>query len=398
MEKHNKIYFCVRLAQRNKRQYQDDYNRKLSLMSLNSFGHMFKVTTWGESHGPSLGATIDGCPPGIDIDQNKLQVWMDKRKPGQSKYTTQRKEPDSVEILSGVFEGVSTGTPIQLMIKNTDQRSKDYSEIAQTFRPGHADITYWQKYGIRDYRGGGRSSARETAARVAAGGVARLVLKNLAPDLEIYGYMTQIGDQKIDRSRIELNQIDHNPFWCPDFKSVNRWKDYLENIRKSRDSVGAIIEIIAKNVSAGLGAPIYGKIDTDLAAAMMSINAVKGVEIGEGMNAASLLGSQNADEIFMDGKNGPRYSSNHSGGILGGISTGQDIVVRFAVKPTSSILSPKKTITQKGEETEMITKGRHDPCVGIRAVPVGEAMMACVLLDHYLLHRGQIGENRGQIG
>tara|TARA_B100000963_G_scaffold110506_1_gene96199 strand:- start:338 stop:1276 length:939 start_codon:yes stop_codon:yes gene_type:complete len=311
-------------------------------MSLNSFGHMYKVTTWGESHGPSLGATIDGCPPGIDIDQNKLQVWMDKRKPGQSKYTTQRKEPDSVEILSGVFEGVSTGTPIQLMIKNTDQRSKDYSEIAQTFRPGHADITYWQKYGIRDYRGGGRSSARETAARVAAGGVARLVLKNLAPDLKIYGYMTQMGDQKIDRSRIDLNQIENNPFWCPDFKAVNRWKDYLENIRKSRDSVGAIIEIIAKNVSPGLGAPIYGKIDTDLAAAMMSINAVKGVEIGEGMNAASLLGSQNADEIFMDGKNGPRYSSNHSGGILGGISTGQDIVVRFAVKPTSSILSPKK--------------------------------------------------------
>ena len=367
-------------------------------MSLNSFGHMYKVTTWGESHGPSLGATIDGCPPGIEIDQNKLQVWMDKRKPGQTKYTTQRNEADSVEILSGVFEGVSTGTPIQLIIKNTDQRSKDYSDIAQTFRPGHADITYWQKYGIRDYRGGGRSSARETAARVAAGGVARLVLKHLAPNLEIYGYMTQMGDQKIDRSRIDINQIDDNPFWCPDLKAVSKWKDYLEKVRKSRDSVGAIIEIIAKNVSPGLGAPIYGKIDTDLAAAMMSINAVKGVEIGEGMNAASLLGSQNADEIFMDGKNGPRYSSNHSGGILGGISTGQDIVVRFAVKPTSSILSPKKTITQKGEETEIITKGRHDPCVGIRAVPVGEAMMACVLLDHYLLHRGQIGENRGQIG
>ena len=367
-------------------------------MSLNSFGHMYKVTTWGESHGPSLGATIDGCPPGIEIDQNKLQVWMDKRKPGQTKYTTQRNEADSVEILSGVFEGVSTGTPIQLIIKNTDQRSKDYSEIAQTFRPGHADITYWQKYGIRDYRGGGRSSARETAARVAAGGVARLVLKHLAPNLEIYGYMTQMGAQKIDRSRIDLDQIDDNPFWCPDLKAVSKWKDYLEKVRKSRDSVGAIIEIIAKNVSPGLGAPIYGKIDTDLAAAMMSINAVKGVEIGEGMNAASLLGSQNADEIFMDGKNGPRYSSNHSGGILGGISTGQDIVVRFAVKPTSSILSPKKTITQKGEETEIITKGRHDPCVGIRAVPVGEAMVACVLLDHYLLHRGQIGENRGQIG
>ena len=323
---------------------------------------------------------------------------MDKRKPGQNKYTTQRNEPDSVEILSGVFEGVSTGTPIQLIIKNTDQRSKDYSEIAQTFRPGHADITYWQKYGIRDYRGGGRSSARETAARVAAGGVARLVLKHLAPNLEIYGYMTQMGDQKIDRSKIDLNQIDNNPFWCPDLNAANSWKDYLEKVRKSRDSVGAVIEIIAKNVSPGLGAPIYGKIDTDLAAAMMSINAVKGVEVGEGMNAASLLGSENADEIFMDGQNRPRYSSNHSGGILGGITTGQDIVVRFAVKPTSSILSPKKTITQKGEETEIITKGRHDPCVGIRAVPVGEAMMACVLLDHYLLHRGQVGENGGQIG
>jgi chorismate synthase len=367
-------------------------------MSLNSFGHMYKVTTWGESHGPSLGATIDGCPPGIEINQNKLQIWMDKRKPGQNKYTTQRNEPDSVEILSGVFEGVSTGTPIQLIIKNTDQRSKDYSEIAQTFRPGHADITYWQKYGIRDYRGGGRSSARETAARVAAGGVARLVLKHLAPNLEIYGYMTQMGDQKIDRSKIDLNQINSNPFWCPDLNAVNTWKDYLETIRKSRDSVGAIIEIKAKNVSPGLGAPIYGKIDTDLAAAMMSINAVKGVEIGEGMNAASLLGSQNADEIFMSEDNKPRYASNHSGGILGGISTGQDIIVRFAVKPTSSILSPKKTITQKGEETEIITKGRHDPCVGIRAVPVGEAMMACVVLDHYLLHRGQIGENRGKIG
>ena len=381
-----------------KRQYQDGYIRKLSKMSLNSFGHMYKVTTWGESHGPSLGATIDGCPPGIEINQNKLQIWMDKRKPGQNKYTTQRNEPDSVEILSGVFEGVSTGTPIQLIIKNTDQRSKDYSEIAQTFRPGHADITYWQKYGIRDYRGGGRSSARETAARVAAGGVARLVLKHLAPNLEIYGYMTQMGDQKIDRSKIDLNQINNNPFWCPDLNAVSTWKDYLEKIRKSRDSVGAIIEIKAKNVSPGLGAPIYGKIDTDLAAAMMSINAVKGVEIGEGMNVASLLGSQNADEIFMSEDNKPRYASNHSGGILGGISTGQDIIVRFAVKPTSSILSPKKTITQKGEETEIITKGRHDPCVGIRAVPVGEAMMACVLLDHYLLHRGQIGENRGQIG
>ncbi|MDG1676732.1 MAG: chorismate synthase [Paracoccaceae bacterium] len=367
-------------------------------MSLNSFGHMYKVTTWGESHGPSLGATIDGCPPGIEINQTKLQSWLDKRKPGQSKYTTQRKEPDQVEILSGVFQGFSTGTPIQLMIKNTDQRSKDYSEIAETFRPGHADITYWQKYGIRDYRGGGRSSARETAARVAAGGVARLVLNHLVPDIKIFGYMTQMGEQKIDRSQIDLDQINKNPFWCPDAKASEEWKGYLEKIRKSQDSVGAIIEVVAKNAPAGLGAPIYGKIDTDLAAAMMSINAVKGVEIGEGMNAASLLGSENADEIFLDEENKPRYASNHSGGILGGISTGQDITVRFAVKPTSSILSPKKTITQKGEETEIITKGRHDPCVGIRAVPVGEAMMACVLLDHYLLHRGQVGKNKGNIG
>ncbi|WP_370252260.1 chorismate synthase [Nioella sp.] len=360
-------------------------------MSMNSFGHLFRVTTWGESHGPALGATVDGCPPGVPIAAEALQVWLDKRKPGQNKFTTQRREPDEVEILSGVFEGVSTGTPIQLMIRNTDQRSKDYGDIAEKFRPGHADITYWQKYGIRDYRGGGRSSARETAARVAAGGVAREALKQLAPDLSITGYMVQMGPHGIDRARFDWDEIARNPFWTPDANAAAEWAEYLDALRKSGDSVGAIIEVTARGVPVGLGAPIYGKLDTDLAAAMMSINAVKGVEIGEGMNAACLTGSENADEIRM-GPNGPDYSSNHAGGILGGISTGQDVVLRFSVKPTSSILTTRKTITRSGEETEIITKGRHDPCVGIRAVPVAEAMVACVLLDHILLHRGQIGK------
>jgi chorismate synthase len=360
-------------------------------MSMNSFGHLFRVTTWGESHGPALGATVDGCPPGVPIAAEALQVWLDKRKPGQNKFTTQRREPDEVEILSGVFEGVSTGTPIQLMIRNTDQRSKDYGDIAEKFRPGHADITYWQKYGIRDYRGGGRSSARETAARVAAGGVAREALKQLAPDLSITGYMVQMGPHGIDRSRFDWDEIARNPFWTPDASAAAEWAEYLDALRKSGDSVGAVIEVTARGVPVGLGAPIYGKLDTDLAAAMMSINAVKGVEIGEGMNAACLTGSENADEIRM-GPNGPEYSSNHAGGILGGISTGQDVVLRFSVKPTSSILTTRKTITRSGEETEIITKGRHDPCVGIRAVPVAEAMAACVLLDHILLHRGQIGK------
>ena len=360
-------------------------------MSMNSFGHLFRVTTWGESHGPALGATVDGCPPGVPIAAEALQVWLDKRKPGQNKFTTQRREPDEVEILSGVFEGVSTGTPIQLMIRNTDQRSKDYGDIAEKFRPGHADITYWQKYGIRDYRGGGRSSARETAARVAAGGVAREALKQLAPDLSITGYMVQMGPHGIDRARFDWDEIARNPFWTPDANAAAEWAEYLDALRKSGDSVGAIIEVTARGVPVGLGAPIYGKLDTDLAAAMMSINAVKGVEIGEGMNAACLTGSENADEILM-GPNGPDYSSNHAGGILGGISTGQDVVLRFSVKPTSSILTTRKTITRSGEETEIITKGRHDPCVGIRAVPVAEAMVACVLLDHILLHRGQIGK------
>ncbi len=366
-------------------------------MSMNSFGHLFRVTTWGESHGPALGATVDGCPPGVTIDEAMIQQWLDKRKPGQNKFTTQRREPDQVKILSGVFEGQTTGTPVQLMIENTDQRSKDYGDIMDKFRPGHADITYWQKYGIRDYRGGGRSSARETASRVAAGGLAREAIKQIAPNVQITGYMTQIGPHKIDRANFDWSQIEQNPFWTPDAKAAENWADYLDGLRKSGNSVGAVVEVVARGVPAGIGAPVYAKLDTDLAAAMMSINAVKGVEIGEGMSAAELTGEANADEIFM-GQNGPQYSSNHAGGILGGISTGQDIVVRFAVKPTSSILTTRKTITKSGEETEIITKGRHDPCVGIRAVPVGEAMMACTILDHLLLHRGQIGENRGRIG
>ncbi|UAB88917.1 chorismate synthase [Ruegeria sp. SCSIO 43209] len=366
-------------------------------MSMNSFGHLFRVTTWGESHGPALGATIDGCPPGVTIDEGMIQHWLDKRKPGQNKFTTQRREPDQVKILSGVFEGQTTGTPVQLMIENTDQRSKDYGDIMDKFRPGHADITYWQKYGIRDYRGGGRSSARETASRVAAGGLAREAIQQIAPNVQITGYMTQIGPHKIDRANFDWSQIEQNPFWAPDAKAAEDWAAYLDDLRKSGNSVGAVVEVVARGVPAGLGAPIYAKLDTDLAAAMMSINAVKGVEIGEGMAAAELTGEANADEIFM-GQDGPQYSSNHAGGILGGISTGQDVVVRFAVKPTSSILTTRKTITKSGEETEIITKGRHDPCVGIRAVPVGEAMMACVILDHLLLHRGQIGENRGRIG
>ncbi|WP_420585644.1 chorismate synthase [Ruegeria sp.] len=366
-------------------------------MSMNSFGHLFRVTTWGESHGPALGATVDGCPPGVAIDEGMIQHWLDKRKPGQNKFTTQRREPDQVKILSGVFEGQTTGTPVQLMIENTDQRSKDYGDIMDKFRPGHADITYWQKYGIRDYRGGGRSSARETASRVAAGGLAREAIKQIAPNVQIIGYMTQIGPHRIDRANFDWSQIEQNPFWTPDAQAAEDWAAYLDDLRKSGNSVGAVVEVVARGVPAGIGAPVYAKLDTDLAAAMMSINAVKGVEIGEGMAAAELTGEANADEIFM-GQNGPQYSSNHAGGILGGISTGQDIVVRFAVKPTSSILTTRKTITKSGEETEIITKGRHDPCVGIRAVPVGEAMMACVILDHLLLHRGQIGENRGRIG
>ncbi len=365
-------------------------------MSFNTFGHLFRVTTWGESHGPALGCTVDGCPPGIAIDEAGLQHWLDLRKPGTSKYVTQRREPDQVKILSGVFEGQTTGTPIQLMIENADQRSKDYGDIKDQFRPGHADYTYFTKYGLRDYRGGGRSSARETAARVAAGGIARAALATMLPALTLRGAMVQIGEQSIDRSRWDWSQVGENPFWCPDSIAATEWETYLDDIRKDHDSVGAVIEIVAEGVPTGLGAPIYAKLDTDLAAAMMSINAVKGVEIGDGFAAAALRGSENADEISM-GNDGPRFGSNHAGGILGGISSGQDLVVRFAVKPTSSILTPRKSIDRFGKEVEIVTKGRHDPCVGIRAVPVGEAMAACVILDHVLLHRGQIGENQGII-
>ena len=366
-------------------------------MSLNTFGHLFRVTTWGESHGPAIGCTVDGCPPGLALSEADLQPWLDRRKPGQNKFTTQRKEPDEVRILSGTFEGRTTGTPIQLMIENTDQRSKDYGDIAQAFRPGHADLTYHQKYGLRDYRGGGRSSARETAARVAAGGVARVALASLVPGLAITGYMVQMGPRAIDRARFDEGQIAQNPFWCPDPVAAADWAAYLDEIRLAHNSVGAVVEVTATGVPAGLGAPLYGKLDSDLASAMMSINAVKGVEIGEGMNAASLTGSENADEMRM-GPDGVEFRSNHAGGILGGISSGQPVVVRFAVKPTSSILTPRATVNAAGAEIDLITKGRHDPCVGIRAVPVGEAMMACVLLDHLLLDRGQTGGLRGKIG
>jgi len=366
-------------------------------MSYNTFGQMFRVTTWGESHGPAIGAVVDGCPPGVALSEADLQPWLDRRRPGTSKFTTQRQEADTVRILSGTYQGRTTGTPIQLLIENTDQRSKDYGEIAASFRPGHADITYHLKYGARDPRGGGRSSARETAARVAAGGVARAVLAALVPDLKITGYMVQMGPHGIDRARFDADQIAQNPFWCPDTEAATRWALYLDQLRRDGNSVGAVVEVVASGVPAGLGAPVYGKLDADLAAAMMSINAVKAVEIGAGMAAATLTGVDNADEIRM-GPDGPQFLSNHAGGILGGISTGQDVVVRFAVKPTSSILTPRRTITTTGDEVELITKGRHDPCVGIRAVPVGEAMLACVILDHVLRDRGQTGGLRGLIG
>jgi chorismate synthase len=361
-------------------------------MSFNTFGTLFRVTTWGESHGPALGCVIDGTPPRIPLKAEDIQACLDKRKPGQSRFTTQRREPDEVKILSGTFtdpdtgEEVTTGTPISLMIENVDQRSKDYGDIKDKFRPGHADYTYFAKYGIRDYRGGGRSSARETAARVAAGAVARKILGGMT----IRGALVQMGPHRIDRANWSWDETGKNAFWCPDSKAAPLWEDYLDGVRKSGSSCGAVIEIVASGVPAGLGAPIYGKLDADLAAAIMSINAVKGVEIGDGFASAALSGEGNADEIRI-GNEGPYFTSNHAGGILGGISSGQDVVLRFAVKPTSSILSPRKTITVSGEETEIVTKGRHDPCVGIRAVPVGEAMVACVLADHLLRHRGQIG-------
>lgn len=362
-------------------------------MSHNTFGHLFRMTTWGESHGPAIGCVVDGCPAGIPLTAEEIQVHLDRRKPGQSRFTTQRREADAVEILSGVFpnaEGqqVTTGTPISLLIHNTDQRSKDYGEIKDAFRPGHADYTYWAKYGIRDFRGGGRSSARETAMRVAAGAVARKVL---GPDVVIRGALVQIGELKIDRSRWDWDTVDSNPFFSPDPCMVPEWTNYLDSVRKNGSSVGAVIEIVAEGVPVGLGAPLYGKLDQDLASAMMSINAVKGVEIGAGMAAAELTGEANADEIRIGNDGKPRFLSNHAGGILGGISTGQPVVCRFAVKPTSSILTPRQTIDSQGHETEIITKGRHDPCVGIRAVPVGEAMMALVLADHLLRHRAQKG-------
>jgi len=366
-------------------------------MSHNSFGHLFRVTTFGESHGPALGCVVDGCPPGIALTEADIQVHLDKRRPGQSKFTTQRREPDAVNILSGVFQDermpqqVTTGTPIALLIENVDQRSKDYADIRDKFRPGHADYTYWAKYGVRDYRGGGRQSARETASRVAAGAVARKVLEHLYAGVTIRGALIQIGTHKVDRANWNWDEVNNNDFFCPDAKAIAPWTEYLEGIRKNGSSVGAIIEVVAEGIPAGLGAPVYGKLDSDIAAAFMSINAVKGVEIGDGIAAAMLTGEENADEMRAGNDGKPRFLANHAGGILGGISSGQPIIARFAVKPTSSILSPRKTVDIDGNETDIITKGRHDPCVGIRAVPVGEAMMACVLADHALRQRVQNG-------
>jgi chorismate synthase len=363
-------------------------------MSYNSFGHMFRVTTFGESHGPAIGCVVDGCPPGIPLIPQDIQLFLDRRKPGQSRFTTQRREPDEVKIVSGVFEDertggpVTTGTPICLLIENLDQRSKDYTDIRDKFRPGHADFTYSAKYGFRDYRGGGRSSARETASRVAAGAIARKII----PQVIIRGALVQMGPHRINRQNWDWDQVDANPFFTPDAEAVAVFETFLDDIRRKGSSCGAVIEIVAAGLPAGWGAPIYGKLDQELAGAMMGINAVKGVEIGAGFAAAALSGEENGDEIRMvDGE--PKFLSNNAGGILGGISTGQDVIVRFAVKPTSSILIPRRTISVQGEETEISTKGRHDPCVGIRAVPIGEAMMACVLADQFLRHRGQVGRD-----
>ncbi len=362
-------------------------------MSHNTFGHLFRVTTWGESHGPALGCVVDGCPPGLTFTQDEIQAYMDKRKPGQSRFVTQRREDDIVKVLSGVMlseDGVTmttTGTPVSMLIENTDQRSKDYGEIAKRYRPGHADYTYDLKYGIRDYRGGGRSSARETAARVAAGALARKVV----PGVTVRGALVQIGKHKINRANWDWAQVEQNPFFCPDADMVPVWEDYLDGIRKAGSSIGAVIEVIAENVPAGLGAPIYSKLDQDIASLLMSINAVKGVEIGDGFAAAELSGEDNADEMRMGNDGLPFFLSNHAGGILGGISTGQPIVARFAVKPTSSILTERQSIDSDGNNVDVRTKGRHDPCVGIRAAPIGEAMVACALADHYLRDRGQTG-------
>ena len=362
-------------------------------MSHNTFGHLFRVTTFGESHGKALGCVVDGCPPMIPLEEADIQGFLDKRRPGQSRFTTQRQEPDAVKILSGVFideasgKQVTTGTPIALMIENVDQRSKDYSDIKDKFRPGHADFTYEAKYGIRDYRGGGRSSARETAARVAAGAIARKVVAGVS----VRGALVQVGPHKIDRSRWDWDEVDRNPFFCPDPVAAQEWEKYLDGIRKAGSSIGAVIEIVAENVPAGWGAPIYAKLDSEIAGALMTINAVKGVEIGAGFASAELTGEENADELRMGNDGKPLFLSNNAGGILGGISTGQPVVARFAVKPTSSILTPRRTIDRAGHEADILTKGRHDPCVGIRAVPIGEAMVACVIADHYLRHRGQTG-------
>jgi len=363
-------------------------------MSFNTFGHLFRVTTFGESHGVAIGCVVDGCPPRIALTEADIQPYLDKRRPGQSRFTTQRREPDQVKILSGVFideatgEQVTTGTPIALVIDNVDQRSKDYSDIKDKYRPGHADYTYDAKYGIRDYRGGGRQSARETATRVAAGAIARKIV----PGMTVRGALIQMGKHKIEPTRWNWDEVERNPFFCPDAEQAKFFEEYLDDIRKRGSSVGAVIEIVAEGVPVGLGAPIYGKLDGDLAAALMGINAVKGVEIGAGFAAAALSGEENADEIRMGNDGKPVFLSNHAGGILGGISTGQPIVCRFAVKPTSSILTPRRTVDRYGAETEISTKGRHDPCVGIRAVPIGEAMVACVIADHYLRQRGQMGE------
>jgi chorismate synthase len=355
-------------------------------MSHNTFGHLFRVTTWGESHGPALGCVVDGCPPGIALTEEDIQVFLDKRKPGTSKHVTQRRESDTVRILSGVFEGFTTGTPISLMIENEDQRSKDYGDIAHAFRPGHADYAYIAKYGRRDYRGGGRSSARETAARVAAGAIARKVI----PQVTVRAALVQVGPHAIDRAAWDWAETANNPFFCPDAAAATKWDEYLDGVRKAGSSTGAIVEVEADGVPAGWGAPIYGKIDSELAAALMSINAAKGVEIGAGFAAAALTGEENADEMRA-GNDGPTFLSNHAGGVLGGISTGQPIVARVAFKPTSSILTPRRTLNEAGEEIELRTKGRHDPCVGVRAPPVVEAMTACVLADAFMRHRGQVG-------
>ena len=368
-------------------------------MSFNTFGHLFRFTSFGESHGAAIGCVVDGCPPRIPLTAADIQLHLDKRRPGQSRFTTQRQEPDAVKIMSGVFTDeasgrqVTTGTPIMLLIENVDQRSKDYSDIKDKYRPGHAGYTYDVKYGLHDYRGGGRASARETAARVAAGAIARKIV----PGLSVRGALVHMGPHRIDRARWDWNEVDKNPFFCPDAIQAKFFEEYLDGVRKSGSSIGAVIEIVAEGVPAGLGAPVYAKLDGDLASALMGINAVKGVEIGDGFATAALSGEDNADEMRMnpdklsnDGK--PVFLSNHAGGILGGISSGQAIITRIAVKPTSSILTPRKTVDRYGHDTEIVTKGRHDPCVGIRAVPIGEAMVACVLADHFLMHRGQVGE------